>query len=219
MLPLYKNNSAFFIPYFVFLLAGGFVLVLWNKPEIHLFINRYHSPGFDLFFEYYTNVGLGWLIIPVALALSFVRLRYVIISLLGFLLVFIINDSIKQFAATPRPIEVFSQLHQSLYFVPEVEMFHMNSFPSGHTAVAFCLFAIVAFVTPNKAIKFTCFLIAILVAYSRMYLSEHFLIDVYFASFIGVICAVIAYTVGMKLVWLNKFPQMDKPLINLHKAK
>ncbi len=182
MIPLYKNNSAFFIPYFVFLLAGAAMLLLWSKPEIHLYINRYHAPVFDTFFKYYTNIGLGWLIIPVMLALSFVRLRYVIIALLGFLIVFIINDSIKQFAATPRPIEVFNQLHQSLYFVPEVEMFHMNSFPSGHTAMAFCLFTIIALISPNKPLKFACFLIAILVAYSRMYLSEHFLIDVYFAS-------------------------------------
>jgi membrane-associated phospholipid phosphatase len=219
MFTLYKNNSAFFIPYFVFLLAGAVTLLLWSKPEIHHYINRYHTPAFDTFFKYYTNIGLGWLIIPVALTLSFVRLRYVIISLIGFLMVFIINDSIKQLAATPRPIEVFSDLHQSLYLVPGVEMYSQNSFPSGHSAMAFCLFCIVAFVAPGKLLKFTCFVSAILVAYSRMYLSLHFLIDVYFGSLVGVICAIAAYSAGMKLVWLNKFSRMDKPLINLHKAK
>jgi membrane-associated phospholipid phosphatase len=219
MFTLYKNNSAFFIPYFVFLLAGAVALLLWSKPEIHHYINRYHAPVFDTFFKYYTNIGLGWLIIPVALALSFVRLRYVIIALVGFLMVFIINDSIKQLAATPRPIEVFSDLNQSIYLVPGVQMYSQNSFPSGHSAIAFCLFCIVALCTSSKPLKFISFIIAALVAYSRMYLSLHFLIDVYFGSVVGVICAIIVYSVGMKLAWLNKFSRIDKPVINLHKAK
>ena len=218
MFSLFKNNSAFFIPYFVFLLAGGFILMFWSKAEIHLFINAYHAPAFDTFFKYYTNVGLGWLLIPVAISLSFVRLRYVIISLFGALLVFIVTYGLKQYAHTARPIEFFSELHQTIYTVKGVEIYHWDSFPSGHTSMAFCLFCIVALVSMKRSMKLLCFIAALLVAYSRMYLSEHFLIDVYAASLIGTGCAMISYILFMKLSWFNKFSRLDKPLINLQKA-
>jgi membrane-associated phospholipid phosphatase len=208
-----RTNSAFFIPYIIFLLAGGFILSLWNKPDIHLFINKYHSPAFDYFFKYWTLIGLGWLIIPVVLLLSFLRFRYVIISIAAFILTFIINDTIKQILGAPRPAELFSQLHLPLYLVPGVIAYHWNSFPSGHSAVAFCLFCILALSTKYNLIKFICFIIAFLVAYSRMYLSEHFLIDVYIASIIGVTSALVTFSIAMKLEWLNKFSGIDKPLL------
>lgn len=211
----FKANYAFFIPYLIFLLGGGFVLVIWNKPEIHLFINNYHSPGFDIFFRYCTLIGLGWLIIPVVLGVSFLRLRYVISSLAAFLLSTIINDTIKQVVGAARPAEYFGEMHQSLYYVPGVEIYHWNSFPSGHSATAFCLFCILALVMRSNIAKFAWFVIALLVAYSRMYLSEHFLIDVYAGSIVGVLSTIICYYTAMKMEWLNKFPAMDKPLLKL----
>lgn len=190
-------------------------MVFFTKPEIHLFVNRYNSPASDFLFKYWTLIGLGWLIIPVVLGLSFVRLRFVILSIIGFLLSAIINDTIKQIASAPRPLEYFSELHQTLYLVPGVVVYHWNSFPSGHSATAFCLFCILALVARRNISKFICFIIALLVAYSRMYLSEHFLEDVYAGSIVGVLSALTAYSIGMNMKWLNRFPAMDKPLLKV----
>jgi len=215
---LLKNNSAFFIPYFVFLLCGGAILLCAGKTDIALYINNWHCTIADTFFKYYTNVGLGWLIVPVLFILAFVRLRYMIIALAGFLITFIINDSIKSIVGSPRPVEVFTKLHQSLYFVSGVDIYHWNSFPSGHTAIAFSSFSMLALCFDNKLLKFLFFVMAFLVAFSRMYLSEHFLLDVYVASIIGVSATLLIYNWGMKLVWLNKFAAMDRPLINLRSS-
>jgi membrane-associated phospholipid phosphatase len=215
MLSLLKSNSAFFIPYSIFLLCGGVFLICLSKTDIAMHINGCHNVVADSFFKYYTNVGLGWLILPVVFMLAFVRLRYVIIAFVSFLITFIINDTLKQIAGTPRPVEVFAQLHQSLYLVSGVDLYYWNSFPSGHTAIAFSLFLVLALCYRSKILKFLFFIMAFLVAYSRMYLSEHFLADVYVASIIGVTVTLFSYSMGINLAWLNKFVAMDKPLINL----
>ncbi len=220
MFQLFKKNKAFFIPYLLFLLAGGLALALWNKTDIHLLINKYHNPQADLFFSNLTSLGLGITIVPVLLILVFVRFRYIIISLLGFVLTFTINDTLKAILHTPRPITVFGDLHQTLYLVPKVEMFSWNGLPSGHTATAFCMFCLLAFYTKNNWLKIFYFVIAFLIGYSRMYLSEHFFQDVYLGSIVGVGSALSAYSLVMKAPFFNRFAErLDKPLINLNGRK
>jgi len=217
MFSLLKKNAPFFIPYFIFLFSGGVALTLWSKTDIHLYINSYHCPIADTFFSNWTSLGLGIMIIPAALILAFVRFRYMIISVIGFLLTVIINDSLKAIFHAPRPVTVFSQMHQSLYLVPNVEMYNWDSFPSGHTATGFCMFCLFALYIRNHLFKATCFIIALLIAYSRIYLSEHFFQDVYTASLIGVGSALLIYTWVMNAKMFNKFAErLDKPLIRLN---
>ena len=216
MFSLLKKNTAFFIPYFIFLLAGGIILVLWNKTDIHLYINSHNCPTADLFFSNWTNLGLGIMIIPVAIILAFIRFRYMIMSVIGLALSGGINDSIKVIFHSPRPLSVFKDLHQTLHLVPNVQVYSDYSFPSGHSATSFCMFCLLAIYTHNKPAKFLCFLIAFLIAYSRMYLSEHFLKDIYAGSLIGVGSALLTYTWVMNARIFNKFAdRLDKPLINL----
>jgi membrane-associated phospholipid phosphatase len=217
MFSLVKKNSAFFIPYFIFLLAGGTILLLSNKTDIHLYINSYHCPAADFFFSNWTNLGLGLMIIPVALILAFIRFRYMIISVLGFALSGLTNELLKKLFHSPRPLAVFGDMHQSFYHVPNVEMFSDYSFPSGHTDTGFCMFCLLALYTKNKTLKFLYFIIAFLIAYSRMYLSEHFLKDVYGGAIVGVCSALLVYSWVMNAEMFNKFAErLDKPLIRLN---
>jgi membrane-associated phospholipid phosphatase len=215
MLSLFKKNTAFFIPYLIFLLTGGIVLSLWSKIDIHLFINRHNCPLADIFFRNWTNFGLGIMIIPVAIILAFIRFRYMLISITGFLISGILNDSLKPIFHTPRPLMVFSQLQQPLYLVPHVEMLTWNGFPSGHTATGFCMFCLLALYSKNNFMKFLFFVVALLIGYSRMYLSEHFLQDVYGGSIIGICSAIFSYIWVMDAGIFNKFAErLDKPLIH-----
>ena len=68
MFSLLKKNSAFFIPYLLFLLIGGIILIAYGKVDIALFINGYHCPIADLFFQYWTSIGLGYLVILMHMA-------------------------------------------------------------------------------------------------------------------------------------------------------
>src|ERR1700739_1294119 len=102
MYDLLKKNSAFFFPYLLALLAGTSFIMLWTKNDISLFINGHHSLFSDFFFKHWTDVGLGWLILPVAFILAFINFRYTLMSVFCFLITFGINDSIKFALNEPR---------------------------------------------------------------------------------------------------------------------
>jgi membrane-associated phospholipid phosphatase len=67
-----------------------------------------------------------------------------------------------------------------------------------------------ALFTKNKWIEFLLFSIALIVGYSRVYLSQHFFIDIYAGSIIGVSTTLVIYFLfrNLKAQWL------DKSLIN-----
>lgn len=215
MFSLLKKNTAFFIPYLLFLLIGGIILIVYSKVDIALFINGYHCNAADFFFQYWTGIGLGYLVIPVTLFLAFKSMRYAIMSLITFILTVSINNSIKFWARLPRPEIVFQGMHKQIYYVPGVDIYSSNSFPSGHSAISFGLFCLLALTMQKPLHKFLMFMIAFLVAYSRMYLAEHFLMDVYAASVIGIVCTLVTFTLVTNWKWLNKFAATDKPLLRL----
>ncbi|MGP8215420.1 MAG: phosphatase PAP2 family protein [Bacteroidia bacterium] len=217
MYDILKKNSAFFIPYLLFLLAATVCIMQWGKIDCSLFINGHNSLITDFFFKYWTNVGLGYLIIPVALVLAFVRFRYMIMAVVCFLLTFMINDSIKFALNAPRPSVVYEQLNLSYYHVPGVDIYSWDSFPSGHTAISFGLFCLLALISSKSFYKLLFFICAFLIGYSRIYLAEHFITDVVAASAIGVGCAISTYKMLSNWKTLNKFAGIDKPLITLTK--
>ena len=215
MYDLLKKNSAFFFPYLLVLLAGTSFIMLWSKNDISLFINGHNSQFSDFFFKHWTDIGLGWLILPVAFILAFISVRYMLMSVFCFLITFGINDSIKFALNEPRPSIVFDQLHIDFYHVPGVDIFSWDSFPSGHTAISFGVFCILALISNKASLKFLFFLCAFLVGYSRIYLAEHFITDVMAASVIGVTCAIFSYWLFMRWQAINKFANIDRPLIRL----
>jgi membrane-associated phospholipid phosphatase len=66
-----------------------------------------------------------------------------------------------------------------------------HSFPSGHTVTAFSTAIIIAYWAKKKFWGFPLLLLAALVGYSRMYLSQHFFEDVTAGSTIGVVVTVV----------------------------
>jgi len=75
-----------------------------------------------------------------------------------------------------------------------------HSFPSGHTITAFAFFLALTFFTKNHAWQVLYFVLAVLVGFSRIYLQQHFAIDVLVGSLVGVLV-----TMGCKFM-LDKFP-------------
>jgi len=138
-----------------------------------------------------------------------------IMSVACFLVAFGINDSIKFALHAPRPSTVFGHLHQVFYHVPGVDVYTWDSFPSGHTAISFGIFCLLALVSTKDSSKFLFFLCAFLVGYSRIYLAEHFITDVIAASLIGVSSAIFTYSIFTHSKAINKFASIDKPLIRL----
>jgi len=182
-----KKYSAFYFPYFLFVVTLVVLIVLNEKANLHLWITSFNSPAADVFFRYYTFVG-DWIPYAVAGGLLFYRYRMALFILVSQLATGLVSVIIKQTWNEPRPILYFKenfpdiQLHQVL----GEHMHSSHSFPSGHTITAFAFFLALAFFSKRPAIHFLYFVLAVLVGYSRVYLSQHFAIDVLAGSFVGV---------------------------------
>lgn len=190
-----KAQSFFFVPYALLLLAASVLQVLYRQGIVSLWVNRAHSHLADAVFPYVTHLGDGRFCAAVGLlALLWSRRRGALI-LGAFVVSGLISQLIKTqfFATEPRPAQYFAKMLGYLHRVEGVELHLWHSFPSGHTASAFALYALLAFWTTNRAFKLVWLAVAVAVAYSRMYLLQHFLVDVYAGSLLGTGVAVIFY--------------------------
>ena len=69
--------------------------------------------------------------------------------------------------------------------VEGIELHIKYSFPSGHTASAFCILISMCFLLNNNFYSFLMVGVAFIIGFSRIYLSQHFLIDVIIGAIIG----------------------------------
>ena len=216
-----KENSilvrgrVFLILYLGFLLLSGSILILFSKGNIHLWINGHHSALGDWFFTNVTIIGDGIFSLAIALVLLFFELRRSIVLLLSWMVSGIIVQILKIyiFSNVPRPVTYF-QGSAILHLVAGIKHYAWQSFPSGHSASVFALFLCLSIYMKNRLAQCIFFLVAVIVAYSRMYLSEHFLIDVTGGSLIGICIA----WLFLYLIYLrNPYPVLSKSIISLMK--
>ena len=185
-----QQHWRFFGSYLAFLAAGGVLQALYSQTDLFLFFNGHYQPLADVFFSFWTFVGDGWFSVIVAIGfllfLSYksglqVGLAYAVSSLLA--------QWLKKsfFPDSLRPKAFFAGKSVVLHFTDGVEVFSYNSFPSGHAASAFALAGVLCFIFRNRHLQWLWLGGALLVAYSRMYLAEHFFEDVYAGSVLGVL--------------------------------
>ena len=212
---LFNENAYFFVPYLTFLAAGGYLLLTLNKGDFLLWLNSRNNPALDIFFKYATYFGDGLIIcIATILLLIFYKARYSLFAFLGYGTSGILAQIIKRIANTPRPKLFFAETAH-LHFVEGVSIFSYNSFLSGHSASAFSFFLVMSIITKDKTLGVFYFFAALLVALSRVYLAQHFFVDIYFGSILGVLFTIIVY------IPLNRSKKlwMDKSLIKILQGK
>lgn len=187
------ENKWFSYPYLLLLLMCSYLLIAFTKAEIHIFINQFHSPVADVFFRYITNMGDGIFIPVYLLLLMMVRFRYAILLIIVFLVSGLIVQLLKRavFDDVLRPTEYLKDIY-TLYLVPGVKQHCCKSFPSGHTATAFSAMFCFALAFKSGFVKTASLILACLIAFSRVYLSQHFLVDIVVGSVIGVLVSVYA---------------------------
>lgn len=185
----FKDHAELYLwLYASFLLVGMAGLTIIEKGDLEILINKNHNIFLDLFFKFITNLGDGLILAVIGIALLFIRYYYALVLLLisslhGFF-IFIIKH--RLFHGIPRP-KVFLQGMAELHFVDGVTVHSMNTFPSGHTATIFSLTLFLALIINRRGWSFFLFFLALVVGFSRIYLLQHFFIDVYYGSVVGVI--------------------------------
>ena len=118
-----------------------------------------------------------------------------------------VTRRVKNYATAENKDDDFGDI--GYYFdmvktVPGYELRSWNSFPSGHTISAFGLFCMMAFFLKKHYLKLLVMVVAVLVAYSRVYLMQHFYVDVYVGSMIGVAMAMATYCILDDAKWVKK---------------
>ncbi|HEY6915220.1 MAG TPA: phosphatase PAP2 family protein [Paludibacter sp.] len=182
-----KKYAAFYIPYILFALILSALLLFNSKADLHLWLTSFHTPANDVFFHYYTYVG-DWIPYAIAGGLLFYQYRMPLFIVLTQLATGLASQIIKHALNEPRPLLYFKQNFSAirLHEVAGEHLHSTHSFPSGHTTTAFAFFLVLAFYTKKPALHFLYFILAALVGYSRIYLSQHFALDVFAGSIIGV---------------------------------
>lgn len=188
--PETSYNPYFLIPFCIWLIAGGWLLFSHGDEAVFRFVNLNHSPFLDVLMYRSTLLGEGLVIgIVLLVLLGLPRLRnwwYFTAAILCNVLPSIITQVIKRSVDAPRPLKFFGEAGW-VHTLPEWPRLMEHSFPSGHTCGAFGFFTFMALLLPARyrILGLVLFLLALLVAYSRIYLAVHFLADVYVGSIIG----------------------------------
>lgn len=197
----------------VYYLSVLFVLVTtaFSIPkgrEVY-FINGLHTPFLDFFFSTITHFGNSIYFIPVAIVLMFVQFRYAFMLTITGLAHGIIVTVFKRvvFSSAGRPITSLNAdfLHQ----VPGVAIHKWMSFPSGHTATIFAFIVLLSLLYNNRWITAFLSIMALMVGISRIYLLQHFGMDVAAGACIGTLTSMIVFATlrnASQPAWLpNKF--------------
>jgi membrane-associated phospholipid phosphatase len=216
MWELIKNNRWYFVSALIYFIVSTLLLLFYPKGVVEIKINQSNHPALDIFFYYTTAIGNGWTAaVFILILLLFVNIYWAIISCSAILLSTILIQLFKYylFKDVVRPI-VFLEPHKNmLHFVEGVHVNSFNSFPSGHTVQAACLTLCMALCIPNKKQGVFLFFICILVGLSRVYLLQHFLIDTYFGTWIGLIVAFFTYYFFEKYAGLKNNNSLQKGLL------
>jgi len=156
------------------------------------FVNSHHTPLLDPVFLAITQLGNGWVAIPVVLALVCWTHRRraafpVAICGLAFALAGLSNNTLKRFIEWRRPVEYFvrkdptGELARRVHVVGEE--LGGRTFPSGHTNTAFASAVLLVGLLGRRF--WPALFVAASVGWSRLYLGVHFPSDVITGAVLG----------------------------------
>jgi membrane-associated phospholipid phosphatase len=173
----------------IILLFALYLIAIFGKEKSFLLINQFHTSFFDDFFSHITNLGDGFIWLPLMVFTLIYQRKKWLIVVTNFTLSTIISVILKRliFSNALRPAYLLKEGF-NLHFVEGVKIYTQNSFPSGHTTTAFAVaFTCILLIKKKSNFKYLIFTLAFLVGFSRVYLAEHFLIDVIAGSFLGIL--------------------------------
>lgn len=168
----------------------------FDKIEIHEFLNSYHTVFLDHFFQLITFLGDGIFAVILSVFFYFIKDKKEGGQLLiTFLISALIAQLLKNFIFSDamRPFFYIRAGELEVVTIEGLQMHVNHSFPSGHTTTIFALCSMLSLYFNSKKIGLILIFVAIITAYSRVYLSQHFLQDILAGALLGVITSSIIY--------------------------
>ncbi len=195
------------------MLAGSMLWFIFNSRELFRAVNLYHNTFLDYFMRGITEVGdgAGTTVILALMVMFFKSCRnwwFILAAIVCNVVPALVIQGIKSYVQAPRPLEYYK-----LEMVRDPDWIHIahqwphlfhRSFPSGHSGSVFSMCCFISMVLPSGwgRAGLALFFVAILVAYSRMYLAAHFFADIFIGSMLGTMTTIFCFALMRR--WGNR---------------
>lgn len=198
-----RNVSAFTGTALVLALPA--VIAVWRTEQVslHAAVNRWHAPWSDALLSVVTHLGDGLVPTAIAVVLLFVGTWRTVLLLglstgLSAILVQVLKRQV--FADHDRPA-MYAHDMPMLHLVDGVTMNHHFSFPSGHATCAFAMCLSFAVMDRGAGRAAAWAVVAAVLAFTRVYLSQHFTEDVLAGAALGVATGVLMWFILYRSSW------------------
>jgi membrane-associated phospholipid phosphatase len=201
-----KNRMLYFhAAWLVFFVPACLCLLFHGKGDFSVWLNGQHSATLDELFATITYFGGFEMVTAIIVTLLLINLRLGLVLFINTAITLLITTALKILFDVDRPVVYFNE-NMNLHYVEGITMLTEYSFPSGHTSNAFAVYFTLAFYSRRILVKVTLSLLAVFVALSRVYLLQHFLVDVLFGAAIAVLLSHVAILImKRKTTWLAAY--------------
>jgi membrane-associated phospholipid phosphatase len=190
--------KAFLGIFILFEVVGWFFVGSTERLDQLLLINGANNAFTDILFQGLT--AIAEVVLPVLFLIYLFRFRkefalpyaysYALSTgLIQFLKHFVFSGAL-------RPLAYFAHAGIKWHLVPGLMISEYNSMPSGHTGAAFFMFFWVAVLLKRFHWGFIAGILAVGVAYSRVYLFQHFPVDTLVGAFLGTSSSYLFYYIN-----------------------
>lgn len=160
------------------------------------FLQTIHTPLLDKILAFITslgNAGIIWIVLAVVLLiLPKTRKTGIIVAAALLMDLVLCNLILKNLVARVRPYDVNTAI--AILIKKPLDF----SFPSGHTAASFAAMTAL-FLAKMKKAWIAALVLAVLIAFSRLYFYMHYPTDVLGGAVVGILSGIIGYAIVEKI--------------------
>ncbi|POY38333.1 hypothetical protein C3K47_02740 [Solitalea longa] len=193
MFKLYNQHKTYFLLFSIWVIVVGLLIIVCGSDLLFILLHKNLGGFADLFFRLITELVSTIGVTIILILLLFRNWREGIKATIAMISSTIITHSLKIWVDAPRPWVYFKN-ESMIRTIEGVVLLPNHSFPSGHSTAAFAMAAVLAFTFNDKRLSPWFFIMAVLIAYSRIYLGQHFPLDIYVGSLVGMISASLTWS-------------------------
>lgn len=176
------------------------VSYFYSRETVFLGLNKDLGQVGDILFYYISYLAEGWIWIPYFMLLFGWYKKDALFILLNFLISTLLTQIPKNFIWNSVSRPMGSGISQDQFHrVEGVDMHLWNSFPSGHTATAFTIFFVTVYFFPKREVLLIGGIYAVACGYSRIYLAQHFPLDVAGGIMVAILTIILSIYINNKL--------------------
>lgn len=195
----FRRNWLFLSGALLFILINLVFVLTGSQGDTLIAINKMRTPFWDVFFRIGTLFAEPVAYAGVLVIVTAFSYRKGIFAIIAGSAAGVAAGLLKALFKQPRPLRWFTDnnLWESLTHFEEAyrNWGDHSSFPSGHATSAFALYGFLAFnaTRGKKRVQLICLGLAVMVAFSRMYLIYHFQRDITAGATLGLLVGIVVY--------------------------